>query len=151
MGIAGIRWDVTDDEIIDVIKNSNGIVRSIASHLNVSYQSIYNRLNQNPEMQKALADARKAFVERKKDGAELVLDDMFDQYSNNPEYWAGHAFRSAQFVLNNLGRDRGYAHPDVLASEDGPRAAASAIIALATQLAQQQSKTEQTVIKITDD
>lgn len=108
MAIPGIPHGITDDEFIIAFERCGGILEQAAAELGVTTKCIHDHMRKNPSVREELNQIRRRYQYRMLDRAEKVLNDSMDQ-EEDPNL----AFRSSVYVLNNLGRDRGYSHPEV--------------------------------------
>lgn len=86
----------TNEELIIIINKNHGLVKQTAETIGVSRLTMYNWINSDPELQRAVNDARESM----KDIAESKLFKLIEK--NNP--------RSIEYYLNCMAKDRGYAH-----------------------------------------
>lgn len=109
MGQSGLNLykQVTKTEILSALKKNQGIMTYTARELGISYNTLKKYTDMDPELRDALKQQRQEYIEGRKDKAEKVLDYLIGNLKNNPKL----AFNSAVYVLNNQGKDRGYAHP----------------------------------------
>lgn len=105
MGTPGVPWNVTKDQIVASIKKQFGRLTYVARELDCDYSTVKKRVDKDPELQQILADARNGFGENLLDLAEsALLKGLHSEESNA-------YLKSAFFVLNNKGRERGYTPP----------------------------------------
>lgn len=124
MGIPGVPWDATEEDIVAAIYRNKGLLRYVAKSLGVTHHTLYKRVNASERLQRVVADARESFIEERLDADEHVLTLIRDTYQDNPAV----ALKALQYSLNNLGGKRGYKPADsVLRVED--RGLADAILA----------------------
>lgn len=115
MGVGGVRWNPDESIVIEALEKNDGKIRKTAQYLNVTHMTIYSYLNKHPAV-KEVADAlRNGYTNNLLDKAE----DVFEFALDGKEEDLSNAIKSAIFVCNNLGRDRGYNHPN--AALDGLR------------------------------
>lgn len=88
------RKTISSSTIQKAIEGSYGIVTLIAKRLKVERMTIYNRIKKEPELELMLIDEREKIL----DLAESKLIQNLDSGSE----------RSINFVLETLGKDRGY-------------------------------------------
>lgn len=71
MAICGIKLNKVD--ILDAIKQNNGVINWIAAQMNCDRQTIYNWVERDKDVAQALKDAREiAMKQREDDDTELV-------------------------------------------------------------------------------
>lgn len=112
MGIPGVPFDCTKDQILDAIKKSGGRFLHIAALLNYDDTTVRKHINADPELVQALKDARKTRDEGLLDGAEDALKKALEKVDTDMQS----ALKSAFYVLNNKGQDRGYCPSEVKAA-----------------------------------
>lgn len=95
----------TSEQIIQALKDTDGLVSLAAKKLNCSPQTIYNRAKAVQSVQQAIDDARDSLV----DYAVLALRSAV----LSKEAWA------VQFTLKTLGKSRGYVERAELTGEGG--------------------------------
>ena len=113
MGTPGVAYQVNIPDILKVIEEKRGVVTQIHKQLGISHTFFYELIAKYPEIKKAIDEAR------------LVLDDTLCDAAENALLFAlsqredlGSSVRSAQYVLNNKGRKRGYTPPTVAQAPD---------------------------------
>jgi hypothetical protein len=107
MGLQGVEWTATKSDISDAIKKTNGVLYRTAQHLNIARYTLYRRIQEDEELQQLIIDIRNDYIEKKLDIAEetnLSAMEKRDKDMTN-------ALKASFFVLNNLGKKRGYNHP----------------------------------------
>jgi hypothetical protein len=104
MGTPGVPWEGTKVQILASIKKQHGRVTYVAKELNCDYITVKKRIDADPELTKALADARSGFGETLLDMSESAL--MRGLTNEDPNAY----LKSAFYVLNNKGKERGYSH-----------------------------------------
>lgn len=105
MGIPGVPFSCTKEEILKAIKKSGGRYIHIAALLNYSDSTVRVHIEDDPELLQALKDARNTRDEGLLDGAEDALKLALEKSGVDMTS----ALRSAFYVLNNKGKGRGYA------------------------------------------
>jgi hypothetical protein len=88
------KQQITNERLLQLIHKHGGIINSIASHVNLSRQAIWKRINADTELKEAMLQARESMV----DDAEAALREAVTA----KEPWA------VKLVVTTLGRDRGY-------------------------------------------
>lgn len=144
MGIGGIRHGISDEDFIEALEQSEGVVTQAAKLLRVTPPTIYNIINENPHLEKALKDVRFRYQQKMLDRSEHVLQHLVHQ-----EQDMGLAYKSAVYTLNNLGRPRGYSHPEVAAMTE-QKCLADAMIECSSR-ADSTTDGDTVYIEITDD
>jgi hypothetical protein len=107
MGVGGHPFKAHKHLIIESIVKHKGVLVRIAKDFGVERNTIRRKINEDPELIEELANARKDYIENLCDDAEDVLSMALkkaDVDTNN-------GLKSAFYILNNLGRDRGYTPP----------------------------------------
>lgn len=107
MGTPGVPLNITKDEIREAIKKARGRVTHAAKALSISHNTIYTKLNEDPELWECVHEARKANDEYMLDMAEDTLLHAISKRDDD----GTNALKSSFFILNNKGRGRGYNPP----------------------------------------
>lgn len=113
MGISGVTWKASKKDIIDTLKKRNGVISRAANDLGVHRHTLTKRICEDADLQELIAVLRNDFIEQKLDDAEETV--LFAM--NRREEDLGNALKASFFVLNNLGRHRGYVHPRIAEKE----------------------------------
>lgn len=108
MGVQGIPHGFTDQEIFDAIEKTKGVVVRASELLCLSPRALHEILSEKPHLRTALREIRRQFQYEMVDQSEQVLCKSIYQEED-----LSLALRAATYILNNLGRDRGYCHPEV--------------------------------------
>ena len=115
MGIKGLHIYQTNEksEILDAIKNQGGILLYVAKSLGCSPQTLYELRAFDPDIEEAFKEARRQHIEAKSDLAENVIHKLMKKIDDVPDDkdFGKLALSAAQYHLNNMGKSRGYAHP----------------------------------------
>ena len=98
---------VTKTEVIEALRNLDGIVSEVAKSLKVTPEAIRLRIKKYPELQAAQNEARETLVDR----AESQLRKAVD----NGAAWA------TKFVLETWGKSRGFTKRIQVESGEEPR------------------------------
>lgn len=112
MGTSGVKFDRSKDDIIDAIKKHRGKLYKVAKQLNCHYETVRKYTDDDPDIVQLIHDLRHGYDEDLCDLAEDTLVDAMEARVGD----MGNALKSAFFVLNNKGKDRGYNHPDSIAN-----------------------------------
>jgi len=104
MAIQGVPWDISNEIIIEHLKKSAGRTTHAKLTLNVTYMTLMKRINSDPELKEKLKEIRHEHDENLVDTAEIVLKKLADKADTDP----AHALKSAFYILNNKGKERGY-------------------------------------------
>jgi hypothetical protein len=104
MGTQGVKFDRSKFEILEAIKKHNGKLTRAARELNCNYDTIRKYTDDDPEVVQLIKNLRQQYKEDMCDSAEDTLKDAID--GRNVDMTS--ALKSAFYVLNNLGRERGY-------------------------------------------
>lgn len=113
MGTPGVPFDATKEQILSAIKESGGRFLRIAALLGYADNTVRAHIYADPELMQAIKDARKTRDEGLLDGAEDALKKALDKADLD----INAALKSAFYVLNNKGKDRGYASPEEKAAQ----------------------------------
>lgn len=108
MALPGVKYIPDIDSILKVIEVKKGIVTQIYKQIGISHTKFYELVDEYPELKVALDKARNDFECTLLDAAENSLLYALEQRED-----VGSSIRSAQYVLNNKGRKRGYTPPTV--------------------------------------
>ena len=90
-------------EVVDVIQKSEGVRTTICKLLDCSQTQLRNYLEEHPELNQVMLDAREQIL----DLAESVIRENLTQ-TENPELRQ----KAAEFTLKTIGRHRGWAIGD---------------------------------------
>lgn len=101
----GTKLIYSTEQIIQALKDTNGLISLAAKCLGCVPQTIYNRAARTQSIRQAIKNSRNELV----DFAELALRSSVIAQ----ESWA------VQFTLKTLGKDRGYVERHELTGEDG--------------------------------
>lgn len=115
MGTPGVPFSVKKETIEASIKKHGGRLIRVAAELNCKRDVIRKIISNDPELSQLLDDCRHQRDENLCDLAEDTLNDAMENRIGD----MNNALKSAFFVLNNKGKDRGYNHPD--AQNSGPK------------------------------
>jgi hypothetical protein len=85
---------VSDETLIELIRKYKGFVTAVCRASDMSRQNFYKRLQNNTDMQDALADAREEIIDLAESKLIRLIEDL------NPQ--------AIMFALKTIGRDRGY-------------------------------------------
>lgn len=108
MATSGVKFNRSKNEIIEAIKKHNGKLTKVAKHLNCCYDTVRKYTDDDPEIVKLIHNLRQEYDENLCDLAEDTLTDAMDARVGDMT----NALKSAFFVLNNKGKNRGYNHPE---------------------------------------
>ncbi len=107
MGTSGVLWKGKKTAIIDTLKKRNGVVSLAAKDFGINRHTLTKRIQEDSELQELVERLRNDFVEQRLDSAEDTI--IFALQRRDIDL--SNALRAAFFVLNNLGRRRGYVPP----------------------------------------
>jgi len=93
----------TDQNIIDALRRTNGIMAHAAALLGIGRSTIHLRVQHSPEMQQVLEEIREESIDK----AEGKLFTAIDQGSE----------KSVHFYLRTIGKNRGYGDKVVVSSD----------------------------------
>ena len=96
-----------------------GVFSKTAKTLGCDHGALIKCVKNNPELHALANELRKSYVESRKDTAESVMDILMRNADSDDGALVGHAFKASQFILNNHGRDRDYAHPHAKEADEG--------------------------------
>lgn len=85
---------ISDEKIIQALKESNGLVTDASKMLNCAFQTIYNRIKNNAKVQQAKEDAEDTILD-------LAENQLFTHIKEGDK-------SSIFYFLNNKGKKRGY-------------------------------------------
>jgi hypothetical protein len=113
MGLGGVKYNPDISEILKVIEEKRGVVTQIHKQLGISHTLFYELIAEYPQLKTALDKSRLELDNILCDSAENAL-----LYALSQREDLGSSVRSAQYVLNNKGRKRGYTPPTVAQAPD---------------------------------
>jgi len=106
MGTPGVPWKMAKSRILEVIKKKKGVVAQICKELDIAFETYVKHIKNKEEFKEAIDNARNDYDTTIADMAENAL--MRGLQDEDPNAY----LKSAMYVLNNKGRDRGYNHPE---------------------------------------
>ncbi len=114
MGIPGVPFENCHEKsvIVDALKKHDGKISYTAKELGCSQETIYRYMDRHPDVREAREQAQKAYLNKRLDVCESVLDVLANKVHTDPS----HALKAAMYTLNNLGKERGYAPSEVRAA-----------------------------------
>lgn len=114
MGIPGVPFEKSHakEEILESIKKHDGKLSYVAKELGTTHTTLLAYLDRHPDVKQAREEAQKAYLHKRLDVCESVLDVLAGKVHTEP----GHALKAAMYTLNNLGKERGYAPTEVRAA-----------------------------------
>ena len=95
---------LTQKQIIDALYAGNGLISSAAKLLGCTRKTIYNRMKKAPKIAAAHEDAREETLDK-------TESQLFTNIKKGKE-------SSIFYYLNNMGRNRGYGKPLLIAPTD---------------------------------
>ena len=98
----GVPWNPKKDVVLDAIKRSDGVITLAAEALGVCRYTLHLYVKANPDVKEFLDSMRYSYDTALLDGAESVLKTAI----KSPDL--DKALKSAFFILNNKGAERGY-------------------------------------------
>ncbi len=104
--VSGVAFQPDHETLIQSIKNNHGKITRIAKDFSVQGPTVRKYINEHEELKEALQSARGIYIEIACDLAEDTL--IFAMKKRDIDL--GNALKAAFYVLNNQGKDRGYAH-----------------------------------------
>ena len=107
MGTPGVPWTVDKLTIVEALKKRKGAVTLAAKDLSCCYTTLNKRIKEDEELKELVSQLRNAFTTELLDSAEDTLLYALD----NKDQDLANALKSSFYVLNNKGKERGYAHP----------------------------------------
>ena len=107
MGTPGVKFDRPKSEIVEAIIKNNGKLTKVAKQLRCCYETVRKYTDDDPEIVQLIHNLRQEYDENLCDLAEDTLTDAMDARVGD----MANALKSAFFVLNNKGRNRGYNPP----------------------------------------
>lgn len=102
MGTSGVPWDVPKPQIIEALKRQKGRLTYACKDLDCRYETLKKYVDKNPDIQELLKQLRNEFDTTLLDMAESCL--IKGMQESDPNAY----LKSAFYMLNNKGRDRGY-------------------------------------------
>jgi hypothetical protein len=116
MGTQGVPLSYDRSYICEIIKKRKGVITHICEDLDVSHAAILRYIKNDPDLDQLLKEARHHYSDTLCDLAEGTLLFTVGQREDLTA-----ALRSAQFILNNQGRNRGYTPPTMQAAGEEQR------------------------------
>lgn len=107
MGTPGVPLNIPRERIVQSIKKKKGIVTQICADLDIDYHTYQKHIRDDPELKAMLDRARHDYKETICDMAETAIMRAINQKDD-----LNVAAKYSQYVLNNMGQDRGYNHPE---------------------------------------
>lgn len=92
------------EEIFEIIHECQGNAKHVYQKIGYSSNGWYLFMEEHPEVREELEKAREYKREDRNDAAETALDIMLRRLEEDPE----RAFKSAKYILDNHGKDRGW-------------------------------------------
>ena len=114
MASPGVPLKWKKHEIVDSIKKHKGRLTKVAKELGCSYMTIRNHTDPHPEVVELIKHLRTDWNENLLDAAEDTLTDALERRDSD----MNNALKSAFFVLNNKGKERGFTPPTKNESEE---------------------------------
>lgn len=114
MGTPGVPWEVPREKIEQALKKQKGRLTYACKDLNCTYRVLKKHIDEHPDLQELLVRLRNEFDCTLLDMAESSL--VRGMSESDPNAY----LRSAFYVLNHKGKDRGYNHPEALAQKNSP-------------------------------
>jgi hypothetical protein len=108
MGTPGVALKIEKEKIEQSIKKHRGRVSLIADEFKCGWRAMNNLIQKHTDLVELLEEYRQYRDASLCDLAEDTLQDALDRRGVD----MNNALKSAFFVLNNKGKDRGYNHPD---------------------------------------
>lgn len=104
MGTPGVPWIVEKDTISDALKKTKGRIEPAAKILGVAGFTLRRRLTEYPDLQELVTQLRSSFEQALLDQAEDTIEHAMNQTPTD----LNNALKSAFFVLNSKGKERGW-------------------------------------------
>lgn len=106
---------VSNEDILEALEKTLGNVRQAAKLLGYEYNTgpIFKRLKNHPDLRDALTEIRRNRAHMECDFAEDTVSYAMQQRERDLPT----SLKAAIYTLNNLGKDRGYCHPDEIKRE----------------------------------
>lgn len=117
MGTPGVPLNFDKAVITSAIKKHRGRLYNVAKELGCHYETVRKYTDPHPDLVELIANLRKDFDENLCNSAEDTLTDAMEGRKKD----MASALRSAFFVLNNKGIDRGYTPPHNMVKDDGKK------------------------------
>jgi len=99
---------LTKETVITALKKHGGVYLHACEELHVARRCFSKYVHRHPDLVELVKELRHDYDEEMQDAAVSVFKKLIAKADDDP----AHAFKSAQYYLNNKGRKRGYAHPD---------------------------------------
>ncbi len=103
MGTPGVPFEPNRQKIVESIKKHKGVVTHMCKELHAQHGTLIKYINNDPELKQMLLEARHAYAEELCDYSEEGI-----LYTVKQREDLSSCISAAKFVLNNIGRKRGY-------------------------------------------
>lgn len=98
----GVPWNPNKTVVLDALKRSDGVITFAAEALGVCRATLFTYVSKHPDVKEFVDSMRYSYDTKLLDGAENVLKKAIEGVDLDK------ALKSAFFVLNNKGSERGY-------------------------------------------
>ena len=106
MAVSGIKLNLPKESIITALTESKGVISRTALRLDVSEVYLRKRIKEFPDVEQLLEDLRFNYETKLLDMAEDCVVTAMSRQDSDPN----NALKSAFFVLNSRGQERGYSN-----------------------------------------
>ncbi len=103
----GIPFEASKEAVVAALKKRNGVITEAAKEFGVDRHTLAKRIHQDKDLEDLSLELRCNLVEQRLDCAEDTIAFAIEQRKND----LGNALKASFFMLNNLGKKRGYNHP----------------------------------------
>ena len=116
MGTPGIPLVIPKDAFVTALKQNKGVVSRVCKSLDICHNSVH-KLIAEYELKELLDNLRNNYKTTLLDDAEDNLAYAMQQRDKD----LNNTLKASFFVLNNLGKERGYAHPSSSSLDDAEK------------------------------
>ena len=102
--VAGVKFDYTEDDIVDALRANKGNLRATSRMLNCSHQYLYEFIEEHPHLKKTLNKIRHAQDDEMLTLCENQLTKAILMIDTKPKI----ALDAVKFYLDRKGKSRGY-------------------------------------------
>lgn len=114
MGTQGVAFECDKMILMSLLEKHQGRVSHVADELEIQRHTLLKYIKKDDELKDFLDSVRKGYQHQLLDDAEATIYYALEHKEEN----LNAALRSAFFILTNLGRDRGYDHPEVRVDDE---------------------------------
>ena len=117
MATPGTPWIVDREKIVEALTACKGVMTKTARMMGVHYNTLKAKVDKDEDLKQLVKDLRNELDCTMLDAAENTL--MFALSKANDDL--ANALKSSFFILNNKGRERGYARENFTGTEESSK------------------------------